>query len=113
VHPVQVETHSTDIRRELHYLLGWKTASVGSTASERVTTERTLYVLETPDTTDTVTDTCKTTTFTSDGRDDLRVVVVIAGQGGWRHQVDRGEDVQMSVRGIVRLRRHLEEQRCY
>ena len=33
---------------------------MGNVASERVTTERTLHVPETPDTTDTVTDTYKT-----------------------------------------------------
>ena len=54
---LQVETHSTDTGRELHHLLGCSERSVGGyVASERVTTDRTLHVPETPDTTDTVTD---------------------------------------------------------
>jgi len=56
----QVKTHPTNTGRELHHLLGCRELSVGDVASERVTTERTLHVLETPDTTDTVTDAFKT-----------------------------------------------------
>ena len=55
----QVETHSTDTGRELHHLLGCRMLSVRGRESERVTTECTLHVLETPDTTDTVTDAYK------------------------------------------------------
>ena len=57
---LQVETHATDTGRELHHLLGCRMVSVRCVASERVTTERTLHVLETPNTANTVTDTYKT-----------------------------------------------------
>jgi hypothetical protein len=56
---LQVQTHSTDTGRELHHLLGCRMLSVRGLAPERVTTECTLHVLKTPDTTDTVTDAYK------------------------------------------------------
>ena len=56
----QVETHATDAGREFHHLLGWRELSVGGVAYERVIAENTLHVLETPDTTNTVTDAYET-----------------------------------------------------
>ena len=57
---LQVQTHSTNAGRELHHLLGCRKVSVRGVAPERVTTEPTLHVPETPDTTDTVTNAYKT-----------------------------------------------------